>query len=63
MTSRVREVLKERALAHTSNKKIVGEALLLLKDLHTHRCTINYLMDMKEAQEIINEAIQSLSEL
>lgn len=63
MTNKVKEALKERALAHTANKEIVSEALILLEDLYKSRCTIEYLMDPKEARTIIDEAIRSLSEL
>lgn len=57
------DVLMERALAKEANKAIVGEALILLQDLFSERCTINHLMDMNEAKKIIDEAVQSLSEL
>lgn len=63
MTSKVKEVLHERALERMANKAIVEEALILLEDLYRCRCTINYLMDVKAAKEIIDEAVQSLSEL
>lgn len=63
MSSRVKEVLEERALAKDANKKIIEEALILLEDLYRCRCTINYLMDVKEAKTIIDEATQALSEL
>jgi hypothetical protein len=58
-----REVLTERALAKEANKKIIEEALTLLKDLHSGRYTIEFAMDPKEAEVMIREAFQSLSEL
>lgn len=61
--SKVFEVLKERSLAKDANKKIVEEALDLLKELHSSRATINTLMNMDEAKFIIQEAVQALSEL
>ncbi len=61
--SLTRAVLTERALAKEANKKIIEEALILLEDLYRSRCTINYLMDVNEAKKIIDEAVQSLSEL
>lgn len=57
------EVLAERALAKDANKKIVEEALKLLLELHSTRATINFIMDVKEAKVIIDEAVQALSEL
>lgn len=63
MSSRIKEVLKERALAKEANKKIIEEALKLLEELHKSRCTINYLMDVGEAKIMIDEATQALSEL
>lgn len=61
--SLTREVLTERALAKEANKKIIEEALTLLKDLHRGRYTIEFAMDTKEAEVLIDEAFQSLSEL
>lgn len=58
-----REVLTERALAKEANKKIIEEALALLKDLHRGRYTIEFVMDPKVAKAMIDEAFQSLSEL
>lgn len=63
MSSRVKEVLKERALERMSNKAIIEEALILLEDLYRERCTINYLMDVNDAKKIIDEATQALSEM
>lgn len=57
------KVLTERDLAKEANKKIIGEALTLLLELHSTRATINFLMDTKEAKVIIDEAVQALSEL
>ena len=57
------DILFERALAKEANRAIVADALLLLEELHTNRCTINYLMDMNEAMKILEEAVQALSEL
>lgn len=57
------DVLEERALAKEANKKIIEEALTLLKDLHRGRYTIEFAMDPKKAKSMIDEAFQSLSEL
>lgn len=63
MTSTVKEVLLERGLAKETNKRLIMEALTLLEELATKRCTIASMMDPKDAWEILAEAYQSLSEL
>lgn len=63
MSSSVKEVLIERELAREANKRLVKEALLLLEELATKRCTVSSMMDPKDAWEILAEAYQSLSEL